>query len=170
LPCHCGQAVVVEPRQAGQTAVCSCGASLPIPTMLEIVALEPATVDSSLPQSESAWEWHQRLLLLGISLLLLATVIGIWGLSTRPVAPIDMVDTEKLRQSAKDLPPVLTWHFWTLMRQGLDRRVDPKYMSDLTIYHLKLEAAGIVALGGLVLAGIGLAMRKRPKEPQSSLA
>jgi len=39
LSCSCGQSVEVEPSQAGQTVVCVCGATLLVPSMLQVKAL-----------------------------------------------------------------------------------------------------------------------------------
>jgi hypothetical protein len=42
LPCKCGQSVEVEPGQAGQTVVCTCGENLAVPSMLQVKALPVA--------------------------------------------------------------------------------------------------------------------------------
>ena len=39
LPCKCGLSVEIEPGQAGQVVVCSCGENLTIPSMLQVKAL-----------------------------------------------------------------------------------------------------------------------------------
>lgn len=161
LPCRCGKSVVVEPRQAGETTACSCGTSLQIPTMLAIIALEPAPDDSNQPRTEGAWGWHHRMLLLGITLLLAAMALAVLAYRTRPVAPIDLIDPVKMRQSTKNMEPTRTWYFWGLMKRGLDRRINQQYADEITIYHLEQQVAGVCALAGLVLIGVGATMWKK---------
>jgi len=78
LPCLCGQQVPIEPRQAGETIACRCGASLQAPTMREICALEPAPAEPSLPRATATWGWRHGLRLLGAVTVLLAVGWGIW--------------------------------------------------------------------------------------------
>jgi hypothetical protein len=158
LPCRCGQTVVIEPRQAGQTAVCSCGQSLTIPAMLEITALEPVPVEPQTTQQGGAWGWQQQLMLLGIVMLAFATGIGVWKYVTRPKAAIDMIDPERIRQAAKDFPPAQTWHYWRAMKQGLDLRVDLRYENDMTLFRVWQTFAAVLALGGLALVATGIAI------------
>jgi hypothetical protein len=160
LPCRCGQQIAVEPRQAGETAVCSCGQSLPIPTMLEMSALELAPPEVSLP-SQRAWGWCQRIMLLGGTLLIVAIVGGALLRWNRPVAPTDVIVPEEFRQSASHLTPVQTWHYWGLMKQGMDRRTDQIFAAALTRYHVWQSTAAVMALAGIVLIGLGVAMKKR---------
>jgi hypothetical protein len=61
------------------------------------------------------------------------------------------------------LTPPQTWHYWELMRQGLDRRVDQKYAGEMTIYHWKQGFAGILALAGIGLIGVGVVMKPKKR-------
>ncbi len=160
LPCRCGRQVVVEPREAGQTSLCPCGKSLLIPAMLEMTGLEPAPVESGRP-AESVWGWRHRLLLLGATLLVVAIVGGVFLHWTRPIAPIDTIDPQVIQHSAKKLSPLQTWHYWSLMKQGLDRRTDQMYEAALTRYQVWEAVAGGVALLGLALIGTGVAIGKK---------
>ena len=67
----------------------------------------------------------------------------------RPVARIDAIDPETVRQSAHELSPLRTWHYWELMKQGLDRRVDQIYAEKLSLYHIGQGFAGTLALIGI---------------------
>jgi len=160
LPCRCGRQITVEPREAGETAVCPCGQSLPIPAMLEMAALEPVLAEAS-PPSEHLWGWQHRLLLLGGTLLGAAVIGGICLHWNRPVTPSDAIDPDAIRQTAKNLSPLETWHYWELMKQGLDRRTDQVYMSALTRFHVWQAVSGVVGLIGLALIGAGMAMGKK---------
>jgi hypothetical protein len=161
LPCRCGQQVVVEPRQAGQTVVCPCGEMLPVPTMLEITALEPVPPEPSLPAAREGWGRAQRMVLLGGVMLFLAIVAGIALQRTRPVAQSDIFDSESIRESAKTLSPPATWYYWTQMKQGLDRRTDQQYEAAMVRFRVWMVMAVIAALCGAALIGIGVAKRKR---------
>jgi heme A synthase len=166
LPCRCGRQITVELREAGETAVCPCGQSLPIPTMLEMTALEPVLAEAS-PPSEHVWEWQHRMLLLGGTLLLLGISFGTYFHWTRPVAPSDTIDPEAIRQSASNLTPLQTWHYWRLMKQGLDRRTDQRYADAMTIHRWEQGFAGMAALIGIALIGVGVAMGKRQGEGET---
>ena len=65
LPCSCGQEIPVEPRQAGQEIRCDCGASLEVPTMLGMAALEKAPSEPSHTPPSAPWGIRQGIVLLG---------------------------------------------------------------------------------------------------------
>jgi hypothetical protein len=173
LPCRCGQNVVVEPRQAGQTVVCACGQSLPVPTMLEVTALEPAPVEPETPQAGgSAWGWRQALVLLGGLMLLVAVAGGAWVYKTRPIAAIDRFDPEMVREGIQKLLPTQTWQNWDAAKQqGIGRWTDPRYEDAVIRFRTWTTMVIVVAIGGLALIGIGTAKRrtsasaKRPSDP-----
>jgi hypothetical protein len=162
LPCRCGQQVVVEPRQAGETVVCSCGQTLPIPGMLEMAALEAAPpAEMPPPPPGGAWGWRQRMVMFGTVMLVGAVLAGVWLARTRPIAPIDTIDPDILRRDFKGFPPTFSWHVWRDMKQGLDRRTDPRYEAALLRFRV-WEAVTIgLALVGLALLGAGVAKRRQ---------
>ena len=49
LPCKCGRSVEVEPVQAGQAVVCSCGENLLVPSMLQVKTLSAAPAKQEPP-------------------------------------------------------------------------------------------------------------------------
>jgi hypothetical protein len=158
LPCRCGQNVVVEPRQAGETTVCSCGQSLPIPTYLEMTALEPAPDEPVAPVPGSTWGWRQQMVLVGIVLLSAAVAVGILAYTSRPITPIEVFDLNKsqVEENAKNLSPVKTWLFWNNMKQvGLIRHTNPKYEAAMVVFRVEQTVAVALALAGLALIGIG---------------
>jgi hypothetical protein len=162
LPCRCGRQIVVETREAGQTSVCPCGQSLPIPTMLEITRLEPAPIETGRP-AESTWGWQHRLMLLGVTLFVLAIVGGVLLHRYRPVAPIDAIDPQVVQRIADSLTPRQTWHYWQLMKQGLDRRVDQRYAEKMSLYNTGQGAVVVLALVGVALIVCGRAIDKKKR-------
>lgn len=166
LPCRCGQSIVVEPRLAGEMTVCpACGTMLQVPTMREMAALEPAPRAAQRPPSAAAWQWRHGMQLLGVVLVAAAIVLGIVFFVKRPIPDIDNVDPDRIRQSAQKFTPIVTWHYWTLMKQGLDRRIDQRYADRLTLYRVQIAFAGIVGLTGAGLIGVGAAMKGNKKSP-----
>ena len=169
LPCRCGQQFVVEPRQAGETIICSCGSSLPIPTMLGMAALELAPEASVAPPSRAGWSWRQGMLLLGGVLVLGAMGFGVWlYFFVCPTQPINAIDPERIHKTAKQFPPTQTWMFWENMKQGLDRRVDKNYAAALSLYHGLLTIDVIVALIGVAMIVVGATTKGRGNKERGS--
>ncbi|MDR3181900.1 MAG: hypothetical protein LBT89_03110 [Planctomycetaceae bacterium] len=73
LSCPCGLAVNVEPAQAGQTAVCSCGKTLSVPSLVKLRSL-PVAEEEKTERSKSAGKrtgfMRKALLAVGIVLLI----------------------------------------------------------------------------------------------------
>lgn len=152
LPCHCGLEVVVEPRQAGETVVCSCGSSLQVPTMLEMTSLDPAPQDSVSPQAPATgWGMSHQLVLLGTTLTLAAVAVGVTLFVQRPISRFSAIDPDEIGRSAQNMSPAYAWEVWETMQQGLDRRTDREY--EFALLHFRIWE-GIV--GGVTLIGIAL--------------
>jgi hypothetical protein len=165
LPCRCGKQIVVEPREAGQTSLCPCGQSLLIPTMRQMSDLEPAPVETA-GKPERVWGWQQGLLVLGIALAVVALSLGYIFRSHRPIAPIDAIDPQAVRETAERLSPLQTWHYWELMKQGLDRRVDQRYAEKMSLYHIQQGFAAVLGLAGIALIGTSVAIGKNGRRRQ----
>ena len=128
LPCRCGQNSVVEPRQAGEMVVCRCGLSVQVPTMREIMALEPAPAEPLGPRSQKAWGWPQAMMLLGCGFIVVAVVLaGVFWAFVPPIPPSEMMTAEIAQKVAESLTPAKTLEFWEYFKQGLDRRTSPSY-------------------------------------------
>ena len=168
LPCRCGQHVVVEPRQAGQTIVCGCGASLQVPTLLDMTVLDPAPPEPAEPASGPVWGFRDGMRLVGIVLVLTAIVFLL--LLKRPVSRFETIDPEQIRMTAERLSPVRTWEIWETMQQGLDRRTDEQHMADVQKFHLRQVIWACVALVGLGLIAASAAggMRRGPRNGVTS--
>lgn len=155
LPCPCGLEMIVEPRQAGETVRCSCGSSVQAPTLLEIVALEPAPVETQPQPKAPSWgAWH-RVMLVGFIFALAAIGMAIWMSVSRPVSRFAF-EPEEIVRAAQSMSPPLTWENWLAVKQGLDRRTDTEYPQQLFIYHMKGVVGVGLALAGTALIVIGL--------------
>jgi hypothetical protein len=162
LPCLCGQNVAIEPRQAGETIACQCGASLQAPTMREICDLEPAPPDAASLQSGTSWGWRHGLKVLGAAITLLAIGWIIWLYANPPASVFDVFDSEMIQRDFAHLPPVLTWDNWQKAREGLDRRVDQRYADEVAVYHVKQTLCFILAIIGAALIAAGALAKPRP--------
>jgi hypothetical protein len=163
LPCRCGKNAVVEPRQAGEAIVCSCGATLDVPTMLAIGRLDVAAEEMDQLELRPGWGWPERLLAIGLLSLMLSVAAGAWLAWTRPISRFSLIDPERIRQSAKNLSAAQTWEIWEGMKQGIDRRTDQQYADAVRKHQLWMITAGTVGLigAGLIAAG-ATQMRKQP--------
>jgi hypothetical protein len=154
LPCRCGHEFVIEPRLAGETLSCACGATLQVPTMLEMQSLELAPPERAAAPARSSWGLRQQLFLMGGLLIVITAVAAIWLYRTRPIAPSDVMNPEYIREIAKRFPPTQTWAVWESMKQGI-RPPDPRYAAALTRYHAWLGVTGILALLGIAMVASG---------------
>lgn len=157
LPCHCGKRIPIERRHAGETVVCECGAQVQAPTLLRMSALEVVPEPSEpLAEKRTAWNWSHRLILAGVVLLFTAILLFLWAYTERPIAHADVLDPELLRTTAKELPPIMTWNTWELMKQGLDRRVNQAYVTALLYYRVWQTSAIVLAAAGACLLALGV--------------
>jgi hypothetical protein len=161
LPCPCGVQTNVEPRQAGQIILCSCGAPLQVPTLLDMTALEPASVDLAPESAPEVWGSGDRLRLIGAMLVLAALIGGLWLYFARPISRFNLIDPEQIRQNAQKLPASQTWALWQQMKQGLDRRTDEQYAEAVLRFRLWQAVIAGATLVGVALIAAGAAMAKR---------
>lgn len=167
LPCVCGLETAVEPRQAGETVVCSCGSPLQVPTMREIANLEIAPPESApSPAAATRWGTPQRLVLLGTAIAAAAILAGIAMFIIRPVSRFAVIDPEQIRRSAKNMTPAYAWDVWETLKQGLDRRTDQQYENAMEKFYVWEGVAGgatLIGMGLIVVGGvIARGQRRRP--------
>jgi hypothetical protein len=149
LPCRCGQEIAVEPRQAGEMMSCRCGASLPVPTLLEMTRLEVAPEATTAPSSQASWSWRHGLLLLGTVFLLLAIAAAIAVYRERPRAPADLLNPDAIRVAAGKFSPPATFYWWEQFKKSGLGATDTAYAAQLAVYHGLWTIPGILALLGL---------------------
>jgi hypothetical protein len=153
LPCPCGQNTVVEPRQAGETIFCACGASLSVPTVRQMAKLELAEeVD---PSSSQTWGSRERMLLIGGGLFGIGLVLGLWLAFHQPVTRFDFIGPDRIRQNAASMSLSKSWDAWTSLKRGINPAPDPVYESWVRDFCIELAVA-IVLIGvggGLLFSG-----------------
>jgi len=166
LPCECGESVVIEPRQAGQTASCECGASLAIPKFRDISKLKPV---EETQQQAARWSPLQGAMFAGgiVIFILAASAAGyfFWEASrynpTRPtlseLADLRPDDEQIATASPTDLRRM--WEF--VERDGLDRPGRPvwaRHRDAMRIHRVSgsVAAAFAVAGAGMIVASLFL--------------
>ncbi len=171
LPCSCGQKVAVQPRQAGEVINCSCGASLQVPTMLEMAALERAQPGPQRPVRP--WGIRESLALLGAVLFVGALGLVIFLLLHQPPPPIPAraeMDPDTIRRQTRALTPLESRRVWQFLRAaGPDGRMSPeehfyadilgRYRELLLRWWLSMGVAIAIAVAGLGLIVIPLLKR-----------
>jgi len=170
LPCSCGQKVPVQPRQAGGVVRCSCGASLEVPTLLEMAALEGAEPEPGARRPPRPWGVRQGLALLGAVVFLGALVLAIFLLRAQPRSPVfdrPEMSPEAIRRQSRALTPLQSRRAWQTVRaQGPDglmpaqeqRYADKlsRYQEELLRWRLSMGVVVIISLAALSLVVIPL--------------
>ena len=145
LPCRCGEQTVVEPCQAGETAVCLCGALLSSAQHVGndlFGAVRGGGAEASAGAGDRAAADFS-----GATLMVLAVVAGAWMFVHRPISRFSFIDPDEIRRSSEHLPPPETWETWQTMKQGLDRRTDEWYATGLRHFYIWEGAAGAGVAG-----------------------
>lgn len=144
LPCSsCGEKTPVEVGQAGQQIECDCGASLEIPTMAGIRALQRAQPSPEDQRPVSRWEARHGVLLVGAVITVAALCMTTFIHQARP----RLIEME-------NMTPLQTWLAWEFLREGVRR---PSFESNpYQIYQLSREANRRWIVAGLSLVALGL--------------
>ncbi len=146
----CGRKTPVEAFQAGQRVACPCGATLDVPTLLELGRLDRAEPSEPLVLA-GAWGLWQRLLIVGLLIVAAAALLALLTYAWRPT----LVDMQKL-------PPRLAWRFWRELQQGLDSPPSPAeqaYVQKVRMYRLWWIVVAAIGAAGLVTVGIAIWVR-----------
>jgi len=169
LPCSCGRKTTIEPRQAGEVVACACGASLTVPTMLEMAALERDETESDIPATRNPWGARQRLILLGIVIGLLAGVPAICLFFTQPTLPKRDLDPQRLRRQVEALNAVQSWQLYrNLRQQGPQWEPLPQeaaHAKALLQHRIYAGTLALIACVGIVLIVVASTMTNRKRAP-----
>jgi len=172
LPCSCGRKIEVRRHQAGDEVRCDCGATLEVPTLLEMTALEEASPPKCSPKRPPApWGGRQRMALIGIVIALAATALAVWLLLDWPTPPQSKFSAQRIRERTEALSPLESWQVWHLLRAtGPAGRTPPdeekeKYQQNLVRSRMWMGLIVAIAVTGVGLAIAGL-WKRRPHSPQ----
>jgi hypothetical protein len=164
FPCSsCGRKTAIEPRQAGQTLRCQCGATSQTPTMLQIRDLEPAMSQGVLA-ARSSWGWPQALMLVGTVVVMAAVVAGGILYSRRPHAPAPRM-AEFVAADIETSSPLRTFLiFRNHLQPGLDAEKPPvqkDYDRAMSMTWIGLALLGAAGTGGIALVVTGTVAWRR---------
>ena len=143
----------MEPAQAGGKVQCVCGRQLDVPTMREIVRLEPVEPPTAPAPSRSAWGLWHGLFTLGMAVIVVSAATAIYLYMHRP-KPLDM-DVLTVGQ---------VWGVWEELRQGVDRPPLPDqqiYHELMTWFYVKLTGLAVIAAMGLACIVIAIVLGRR---------
>lgn len=174
LPCDCGNKIVVEPRQAGETLRCPCGAPITAPPMLQLKTLEPAPVDRRPEAPASRWGARQGLLLSGVLVVAVAVGLAVVLYQHRPVHPELRYNSAEVRQRVGQLSPLQSWRAWQTLRQRGLMVASPQdleaYRGAVLQWRLSAVLVGLLAIGGIALIIVGASLRTPSDRPGSGVA
>lgn len=102
------------------------------------------------------------MLLLGIICLVAATAAGVLLVIYRPVSQADQTDPEMIQRYVQSFTPWQSWEAWESRKNGLDPRVNQKYLAAVTHFRVGLGVVAILAVAGIALLAAGLTGGKLP--------
>lgn len=174
LPCTCGQSVVVETTQAGETVSCQCGRTLEVPTLRALRQLEPAVEDGPARPTRDTWSIRQGILF-GIGLVVLLAGAITAGLSYYQRSQVDtfMPSEEIIDQWVREVdqwPAERLWAFWVEVRDDKLPPVLSPHMQRVSHARqlMRFTWSGIaVSVLGLIVVVSALLIGSRPKAGRS---
>ncbi|MFO0899933.1 MAG: hypothetical protein U0836_21080 [Pirellulales bacterium] len=151
LPCACGQRHLVSAAQAGQTLTCVCGATLDVPTLRGLAALEVVPERASAPRS--SWGPRQGVMLVAALLVVAALLTAAW-LRNQSQPGVALTSSEAATMD--NLTPAESLQAWQFLSQrGLHSGLDAAAMQQAHFAGLWVNVA--LALAGVALAVLVLA-------------
>jgi hypothetical protein len=165
LPCACGNQIPVEPKDAGLTVTCSCGAQLKVPNTRGMAALPRlgAGEDESVAASSAAgWGLKNQLLTAGLISTLFGVALLAFAILTSPSDP----SQEMARQEFENIPLARLESLW---QQYATKGLEPIESPQMAAYEQERDEknrmtwiGGVVAIGGLgLLAASAAASNER---------
>jgi hypothetical protein len=164
VACTCGRQHTVETRQAGETIVCECGATVAVPTLRQLRQLPEAGADTTGAAGSAAAAgrgpsagWGARQRLITVCLLVAAVALAVVGGSRmleKPVPKLDKVEyTKGVERVVANLTPVQAWEIW-------QKQYEPLRSKGFEVYRAQGEAAMKQALSmhrGTQMIGLAVA-------------
>jgi hypothetical protein len=153
LPCACGNQIPVEPKDAGLTVTCSCGAQLKVPNTRGMAALpRVSTGDEAVENSSAAgWGLKNQLLTAGLMSSVFGAGLLAFAFLTNPSDP----SRELARREFQNIPLAQLESLW---QQYSTKGLEPLESPQMIAYEqLRDEKNRMRWIGGVVaVAGLGL--------------
>jgi len=160
LPCSCGQKLRVTAAQAGGRVTCSCGKSLPVPTLRGLRQLQSAPAEAA-GRSAKWTQWHGLAFSGGLAIATVgAVLIAFFALRYARVAgwTLDRSDVIIAAESGQidKLSPTQMLSEWSkLVEEGLGEQGKPiwvaaKEQATTNLWWIKLGSCAVAA--GVLLA------------------
>jgi hypothetical protein len=161
LPCSCGREIPIELRHAGETVRCACGRTCTAPTLRDIRNLRPALpADATPAAARPGWGNSQRFLVAGLAVLLLAALAAAILYEQFPPHFAGLPSPEAVRERIKQMSLQDTRaYFHRAIEPGIEISEGPVVDRERSMADLGMAAVGGVAAVGLILVGIGVALR-----------
>lgn len=166
LPCHCGNVITVEARHAGSTMPCEgCGASLDVPKLRQIRALEP--IEEAPAKKRAGWSQLQgSLFALGLLMLAIAIGASLYTYSYRTTFQgITKPEDEDIyfELDIQEISLVDSWQSWNQFKNiKLDSRPQPLHVfarQRIAMLNWYLICFAVLAVAGLILMIASLLIR-----------
>lgn len=162
VDCACGRQHTVETRQAGESFVCGCGATVAVPTLRQLRKLPEARVETATTAAAGpAWGGRQRTIT--VCLLLTVVSLAVAALSRSFERPVLVLNTAEYTKSVDRLvgtmSPLQAWERWQdtyepLRTKGFEVYKHPAeaMMEQALTWHHWVQriALGVAALCGVV--------------------
>ena len=176
LPCQqCSEKLVVDVSQAGRQLTCRCGATLEVPSLRAIRALETVAETAAQPPKRSWNPTRGVVFALGLVVALVGLcVAGVAGFGwvNAKIPPPPTVDLEAILAEVDAFVPAAAWDDWVDLRNnGLGAYVPPaRFLAERSLQRVfRIMVGGFVVLAaGLAMAVFSMLMpgtQGRPKTP-----
>jgi hypothetical protein len=170
LPCsNCGEKLMIDVSQAGQSISCKCGSQTEVPTLRGLQKLERVEGARAPEDTEPAWSQQQGIMFsTGLALIVVGAGLCtylLWERSKLDTArPIDRLRFRE-EKAIDGMSPLQVWQIWVQMRDyRLSQDETPQYQLNRQRAQQLLIIASIS--GGAAIVGLGLLLSSfivRPK-------
>ena len=193
LSCSCGESLVLEVAQAGQTVACRCGKTQQAPTLLNMKKL-PTVEENTRNESASASSVNLQFFFqfLGVTVLVPSLIFLLWVTTQTYPKPVDVLqkqvlfsygDNKSVAQNTTPipayehdilnahseniayLPPFQTYLYFRTLKNGpvLSYNFQENYQMIKDAYRIRLSAAVICTALGLFCLVASLFMPRQMK-------
>jgi len=174
VTCSCGNAIPVEPRQAGEKVPCPCGLTVDIPTLMALRRLpvaqgrgSRASADEKVDRAAQAISARAIPIFIGLGMFTVALIVAaVMLLFFWPTHPVDMLTEARFARNIEHFSPSeLVLRFDALKANGPEGfAIHPQEMAAYHKYFVHfvrwlcidgaLAVVGVlIALGGLIFGG-----------------